>query len=561
MPNNTVYLLAKRDVWQGHIPKYILPLDKVRQRMALSILTNLHSRHVGISAELAASLASALLGQHRSDYQPIWDAVLGRLHTTLISLSGQRYHDQFDDLLRFRSAMSYTVYKLVQPLIDVTCKQVMGQVVLMADDSEIEESVTVADYNKYTSALNQRLLEVIEGHHLPAIFWQDRALMLNNMGWQQRSTQDYQQLRTLNSPTTSLADTAVFLTLDPEPRTRQSRQKNIHIPQPMSMRDDRQQDAGYDGITLTTRLENLHHMLSTEYIYPQQQRIDRLFNSGFWILKPPPRSIKMRDVLIVGMAPHSALRLSSSIFVKTCWFDFSLHLASVLRSFNLNRSEFRWIQGDSLNRMHVKHLLLSHLDGMPSSAMHQHSAVHRQHYLRALEWLPDYLNEQLDYRVLKDDEPIDERMYVDDVTSWWLRQAWKHQGDSAEMRDNDRTSEAIQRSFERDVAHAASRFGFIHTILFLPRSLKASDESIRHSGKISLSKLKTLLPLKQSEMSITWIPDDILNASESNGWSYQGGAGLSKNWHTDDRVNNTKLLASDLVDVWLQDILAKMTYA
>lgn len=390
-------------VWRPVVEEWFQKLSAQEARLAGAILSGLHSRHVGITPRLAASLTQAVLSPSSRRYQAPWKSIMETLRAVLRDLS-----DVSDALPQdravgehgvvFGAGLSYTVFHIAQPIIEAACQYYLYETLLFCAEDP-ETAVSPKDYRIYQDRLWDAVQKVVynPSNDLPLLFWKERAVMLESLTY--RCFDDEHRVL----PATDLPDMGIFLNLKPDTGfSRQQDHRKLQMPDRQRLRERRLAEVGADGIRLTTRLEDLNHMLMSEHLYPELIHLDRLLNSGYWVIKRPPRPITLRHTLIVGLCPGVMLNLPASVLIKTCWFDFVLRFSHLLRSSGLDQSEFRWIEGDKFLWAREKSMLLKDMPRIPAPLSEQNRGAYRHLFLKALGWLPAFLDSHAYYKPLPD---------------------------------------------------------------------------------------------------------------------------------------------------------------
>lgn len=561
-PTPVVRLVRPR-VWRRVLREQLAHLQQGDAEWAMSILVNLHSQHIGLTPHLAAGLAQMLYASKKTTPPP-WPLLTARLIEALRALSERQ--DAMPVTLLPNAAAPYVVYKIVAPLVDAICRRHLHELVLFSEDAQAQRSLSYRRYNMYAQALQTALEQALADKLavVPRAFWEDRATMLMNI------SRRYLDEDVNPMPETDLRHTSLFLHLRHKGlNQRDEQQRRVQIQQPLRLRDERMRESGFDGIAMTTGPEQLAHRLTTEYVYPWVMQLDRIFNSGYMVLKPPPPPVRLRDVLIVGMAPASLYQHPAQVFLKTTWFDFTMHMTNILRANRMSRSEFRWIEADNLHRMRVQNVLLEAIDYLPLATSHDFTRHYRQLYIQALGWLPGFLDANARYTALPGtpSNEVARGSRVNSTTAWWLRQAWRQQTDDAtwteKRRGQVRTRQQVHRA-QRELR--LSEFRFVHVMLFLPHALAAEPPTMQAGapaaprypdGALGVEQLASLLGVSQQHIGITWVPGDIAQATE---WAYTGRAQLATTgWADDDGlVTDLSALSGALIDVWLRAIMKEM---
>lgn len=603
MTRTHVHLL-RYSFWSVRVQKQTARLQPSERRLAQAILSALHSRHAGITPPLAASLAEALLKRTTASYPAPWRQLVRRLRRAIQELSGG--HDiplayrQIDAIneagLLPGASFSYSVFELVQPLIERACEKI-GQVYLFCEDDNAP-AVSDKAYQDYMQQMTRVLHQFADQDTslLPDTFWMDRAVMLQSLSPQREQSPAVADNNRVH-PVSHLPDSSVFLQLKPAiPFNRQREQHTLSLADRRRIRDRRIQQAGADGIRMTTRPEDLHRMLLTEYLYPDTIRLDRMLNSGYWIIKKPPLPLSMRHALVAALMPGETETMQSAAFLKTCWFDFMLFLTRMLQSSDLRKSELRWLEGDPAYRLHTLPLFVREMPPIMAPLDVEQRTIYRYLFLKKLGWLPAFLNQQKYYKSLnltlfEDGLPADpvpqqpahpatsppafeqplniapldssagasQTHQTPDVepasateTSMlllWLEQAWKHQRDYQHLYDKPTTARRTQTG-QSTGALNVGQFHYVHVMLLLPGRYRLNELISRETIRQRLGLPRT------AHISVLWVPEAL---HHFDAWHFDGSLRLSESPFA--RVQQVDKLAGDLIQIWLDNVVKEMENA
>ena len=520
-------------VWHEVIEQSITssPQQAVRG-LALGITSALHNQHTGITPSLAYQLAEAIT-QNSSAYRddPARSLVI-RLRESLKRLYDSRgildYPETDQYALMLRTSVNYSVFKLIAPIIDTLCRDILNKNMLFSENPRTP--VTLTAYQAYDIELRQAFIKAcqINSKILPETFWQDRALTLINLTAQRSDD------RVNLYPDNTLQDMDIFLNLNSPPPNIKSKHHRAQIPIPSQQVDPRLHESGIEGIAMTTNINELHRRLYSEYQYPQAIQIDRIFNSGYMAFKPPPLPIQQQDTLILAMFP-GIFGANVSAFLKTTWFNFTMYMADILRSNKLDNSEFRWIEGDALYRAREHRLALKDIDHLHPPATASFPASYRQHYLRSLGWFPDYMDKKRRFKKLDFEDDVYAIHPTYPMLSHWYYGAWQMQ-----MRDADAHNEEI----ESESLHLDD-YRFVHVMLFAPPQDEYDDFSFR--GRFQ--------GVPMNHISITTLP---INALTEQKWTFQHQPVLDEEWYKKDARTLMEKLSGALIERWMTEILKEM---
>lgn len=493
------FSLVPPAVWRPLVRDWFGTLPDHERQLAASILVGLHDRHIGITPRLSAGLARSLIS---GEWTRPWDAAIERLR--------RDHAEHGEQPLIPERAFDFVVYHMVGPLIRLACEE-LGECLLFAEDA-VDAPIRADAYAEY----EQNLLSIIgqlvvdDGRRVPALFWRERALRLAAVrGFAPQ-------------PDFDMLDLAVFFELRPAMRERRENAFNLFIPQEQHLRDERRQGAGADGLMLTRREEDIQRMHLTEHLYPEPLRMDRVLNTGYAIVKPPPQPVRQRDVLLVTMCYGGV----ADVFLKTCFADFALFVSRMLPYTGGN--QFRWIEGDRFGRVRSQHTLLHDLSRrLPVEIAPANLPDYRLLFLESAGWLPGYL----DHAAPMFTPPE----MTDSGVAAWLRSVWQQHIDSLQTSPPDAPQIRL------------GDYHFIHLLLCLPARLQSDDS-------YQTQRIRDLFGGDLDSLCITWVPDDI---RDSEDWSVVGGG---RHWQPAPGTDQLRLIGGGLVDAWLDAMLYEMRH-
>jgi len=555
-------------VWQEVERAAVAGLEANGRRLASSIVTTLHDRHLGITPRMAAAVARLLPARSPDDYPRLWRSLDERLRQTLRELAGvspqaagylaaEAFH------LRLNVSFPYVVFHLVAPLVQAACLMI-GRSYLFSEDEEAA-SVTAEAYEAYAADLKTAVANLIDSpaSSLPALFWEERALALAAMtrrrAWGQASKEG--RVKPVMNP----PDLALFLRLGP-----QLKQPSLALRRPLlryrnpDVRTRRLPDAGTEGIHLTQDPAEIHRMLLSEWLHPEELRLDRMVNSGFLATQRPPRRVRLRDALIVGLLPETIASSPAGSFLKTCWFEFMMQVAPLLRLGGMNRSELRWIEGGAGGRLSSRSLLLDELSAILPAGGEAHGEKQRHTFRVGTGWLPAYLDEHVMYEALTGAaEPPKELSLL----KQWLWSAWRAQKENRRWRRQE--GELYNQTAAREEEEAAllgklqpldsSRYAFVHLLLFVPTVEFSGRSGANPPARAEFCRLFGGGNQRgRFDCSLVIVSSAIDEARES--WGYLSGSSGVEHLLEPTTVLRIRPLAEALIGRWLQTIIRELKY-
>lgn len=513
---NTTYnikLLAP-SAWQPLVDNAFSELPVKVAARAKSILRTLHNRHVGITPKLAAGLA-VLLDETHSSYgrTTTWDIVVKRL---LRESSGER--QSFGVLLS--AVPMYSIIRLVMPVVEEACHRVRLCFLFCGDS--METNTAAEEYDRYSLNLEteiQRMATNTDDYF--QLFWADRAFTLSTYS---RRAGDWEYMGS-QLPETDPSALGLLL------RIRPYLQKSRSLPQlhrslnvPLQHREiSRLKEGGFSGIHITRRIDDMGDILLSEFINPPAVLADRIINNGFLAVRRQTKREQLRDVLVVGIMPGHVTPKLSRDFIKTCWLDFISRFGMMLIQSKQVRSEFRWLEGDALDRVSSSHFLLQDLPSLEIPPDGHSDPVFRKDFLLAMGWLPHFLDTQRRFhpvsgRGTAHRRPVRPKPGSAAARDWAFR-VWNTQKENLLWTVHESSSSIFSRRGDRVLD--IDRFVYVHIMLFLPAAHReyeiAEVSAAAQLGSLFNGFGLRTLPGRKRSVSITWVPDHV---RASNQWAF-----------------------------------------
>jgi hypothetical protein len=588
-----VHLLSP-SIWQPLMEAALLALDVQERRLAQALLATFHNRHVGITPELVATLAPVLLDPALQTRAPRpWDAVIGRLLDELLATEGAsssaatlRPRQRFGLLLSANP--SYSALRIILPVVLAACRQLEQCCLFCAD--EVPATVTAAAYTEYADQLSHDIGQLALQRDDPfQLFWRERSITLSSLSRQTGRA----GAAAATLPEMDPAALRLLLQLAPAISTTQQAKKLPRLVTPLKrQRSQTRKEGGVDGIRVTRRMDDLNNILMSEFINPPLLLADRILNTGYLAIERPPERVKLRDVLIAALMPADVQQGLTGDFVKACWFDCLMQLSVLLRHHKLHQSEFRWIEGDRFDRARSEVYLLDQMPTFDVEMEEEANAGYRDEFLKALRWLPSYLDTRAPFQPLARllGEPT---LAVDDTASsgqtsprddqlrHWFAAAWESQTESR-VWQNRQAVHTRQRQRYKDQL-AVDEFAYVHVMLLLPASERTGQLQDFSARSGQLTRLLKLDRGPHQHVSITWAPDRLAplpsadQLTRSNGAErtpsppVASGDDRSQEWLFEAKgepapivIGNAlveptgKDLAGAVEKVWLQQLLKEM---
>lgn len=509
--------------------------------LAQSILATVQGQHVGITPMLVGELVQSL----RKRGEPVgkvWRTVYQRLLRTLEALAGERRGGTMGGIVLHAVPYHYVVLRLVIPLVDLACQRIGRSYLFCEDDGDISDS----DYSKYRSNLNESLVMLAEDDAQHPTFWAECAITLRTMS----KTGNWQSAENAPLPIPDPNALSLFLALDPITEQGKRRdQRSLKLTNRRREVNPRIVDAGVDGIRQARSPDDLPHILLSEFMVPTVVRNDRLANNEFFVIKRPPKPVRLRDVLIVGVLPGDIRDEATRTFIKACWFDTLVWLSQRLRQSGLEQSEFRWIEGDRYGRWRSKSFLLEEMPNIVLQQEMEQVRAYRQQFLLTLRWLPSFLDQQASY-----ESGVATSGW--DGFKTWLRQSWHGQRENRHWqttRQTRRRSDQV-RFVDSTLSESPldiNQFAFVHLMTFLPTSLQTQTQ------RTQLGEVGAVLRFGSQpsrSVSLTWVPEPL---QVTEGWRLDGRAWRERRLvkPTADSLNK---IAANVIEGWQTVLLKEM---
>ncbi len=586
-----VQLLAP-SIWQPLTEAAFAGLDAQERLLAQATITTFHNRHVGITPGLAATLAPVLLDPAQQIRAPApWNAVITRLLDELLAtdnaegtLARARQRPRFGLLLSANP--SYSALRIMLPIVLEACRQ-LGRCYLFCAD-EVPETVTSAAYTAYADALADQIRQMATQRDAQfQLFWQERSITLSSLSRQSSQA---------GSSTSSLAEmdpTALrlLLQLNPTLAIEQQAKKLPRLVTPLNrQRSLTRKEGGVDGIRVTRRMDDINNILMSEFMNPDLLLADRILNTGYLAIERPPERVKLRDVLIAALMPADVQPGLTVDFLKACWFDCLMQLSVLLRQHKLHRSEFRWIEGDAFDRVRPEVFLLENMPIFDVALEEQANAGYRNEFLKALHWLPSYLDTRGPFQPLAEllgndfaaqtgPPLLDHATTRAEQLQRWLAAAWSRQDESREWQSKQ-AAPSHQRQPRKNQL-PVGEFAYIHVMLFLPANQRNGQFQGFSARSGQLARLLHLDSGPHQHVSITWVPEQLApppathqppladptdavpsiadRADLTNQWLFDvKGAQLSPLLVAERDDLSGKDVAGALEQVWLEQLLKEM---
>lgn len=318
-----------RQDWEPHVREAFAKLSEDDARRARACLTALHDRHLGITPALAVGLA-AWIGEERGGPGEPW-SILAR---TLSRESGGGGTG-----LLVRTVPGFLIQRIAAPILAQALRK-LGTNVLFTG-SQNADILDAETYRRYHTELSRTIGDLAMGDEAAdTLLRRGQAEALRGFS-AQRAVSGGDQARVPNHDVADYAyldGTRVQVTLNTKPTRNRALKQNIRTHQRLR----RQQEGGIEGIRLSRNLEEVDHMLYSEFIHPKAVMAERLLNSGYLVTSRKPKRQELRDVLVVAVFPE-VMPQAQRRFLQSCWFDYSVKIAHLLYQAGLKNSRIAWL--------------------------------------------------------------------------------------------------------------------------------------------------------------------------------------------------------------------------
>lgn len=517
------------DVWRPYLDNLLSHHPLPMARTAKTLISSLHNRHVPITPRLAVELVPLLVQPTSTEWvEGVWSTVLQRLSK---ALSPNQTGASKSAGLLLGAAPAHTLIRLVQPIILEACKR-QGMGILFAEDP-IPGGMAAGPYHAWSEKMHHEVARIAEDTTGLSTFWADRALALAHVSNLPSSQNQSHGLPRLHAPSL-----AVLLGLETHnsPVTSRSRHpKPLQSPQ-KHRESVRLKEGGVHGVKMSRRLQDMGEMLIAEFMHHPVVQADRLLNSGYLSYRREPRREQIRDVLVVGIMPHSAQTGPAAAFARICWLEFCARLAYILCRNNMNRSEFRWLEGDRAGGVRQSGILLKDLPQTHPGEQETPHQQWREAFFKTAARIPEFLDENAPFQYPPEDHLSQNSDPKTD--EWWIRQVWTNQRDHRRWTlDENRQN----RGGQAQGGLSQTSWSNTHVMVFQ----SANKKGLSAHGLHQKLRFK-----RRSGLSLTHTPQEI-----QSGWYLESHKAPARPLIQDQRTS-VNGLASDLVQGWL-DLVVK----
>lgn len=542
--------LLSNHIWIPEIKR--LGLDSV----ACSILSSLHSRHIGISPELAGGLSRVIVRQRtctRGEDDPLgnaqssWNKVVARLEDALQNERDVGRHGRKGNRLLALAAPSYFVLRIAAFLLSRTC-HAAGRTILFSEDRFRFGAVSAKKYQKHCCELNDHFTDTVnsKSKEIELFFWDAASVMTAH--------NRFATPQTSMLPQSDPVDAALFRklrTTDPQGRPRHAARRTADAQRHRHLRKPKH--GGINGITVTRSVEDMNDMDLRELLQPDLIRLERLFNSGFHARHRPPFRQQKQDALVVLMVPGDFDNTPVPGFIETIWCDLCVRLGHRLSESGLLKSEFRLIQGDRIGRFRSQSFHLDDMTRPEFAGRSRHpSELFRCDFKSSLRWYPRLMNQHDFFESVRRPGPTQTQQRHSACD--WAEAALASQRVKGADTEGNRSS--IRRTPDGTGQLDLAMYRYSHVMLLLPNT------DLKEPAHGRLSDLTARLfhgrPAGQ-HASLTWIPR---NLDPDSDWVFEAHGtrsecvmdGLTRPGAVDDHLENMADVGSRLAGEWFDQI-------
>lgn len=510
--------LVAPSIWQTAAEQLCLRFAANEGNALVNGLNTAHNRHVGLPVGLAADLVAMLFNRPVNADNP-WLLVKQRLQR---EVQGDGRHGSFPILLM--AHRGFVVMRLALPLVAGACQQ-LGLSLLHHQDETMGE-VDQQAYTQYEADVRQQVARLADSDDEEwTRFFQQRAITLAGLARKDAAATS----ALLPTPDPMAYRLWQELNLDatlPRHKASPTQQMNL-ASQHREVRKRR--EGGINGVYLTRRPEDLDHILISEFLNHRAVLAERLVNGGFLAYRRHPRREKLRHALVTAMIPPGLdLADPKLAFLKVCWLHAMGRFAWLLHRAKLAASEFRLIEGNSVQQVHVRAAVLADMPDARNTEAEHMSADFLQTFATALGWTPHLFETRPRFKNL--DRHADREA--------WLAQVWREQADHPAW---------SRKSGKQAGRWNLSDYSYVHVALLLPQRLK-SAEAYRPAA---LTRALGFARHGNAFASCLWVPDDWFEP-----WHFESNGQVVELSFQDQGRDQ---MASMLVQRWLGQWIGEMS--
>jgi len=493
-------------VWEAEIYKH----KSASSALGMQILQAFHTQHVGIPYAAAYDLAR-LVTQNDAQTSS-WQSVITHLDGAwrdMIFICNKQQGGNTKHQFTNTASLRFWVHRIGLPLVAMVCSR-MGQSAIWSDDDSLSVEFNYAAYCiSFDAHFTQLLTE--EAEDLKS-FWRGRVLSLIHLT-DIKATRESNHPPTSSVtgiknatneanhlPTSSVVETAMMLR-DPVSvsKEQETNPPRIRLSRPRVTFNPKRHEAGVRGVIFSRREEDVGRMVSSEWLYEEVVRLDRLLNTGFLVYRRPPVPIQMRDALIIALCPPQIAKTPIGAFVRSVWFDFIARIAVLLARNGLSRSELRWVE--ALSETHIRSTTAVigqipdyyHLEQRTPNTDISARAI----LARALHWLPELSDHQARGLSVQTVEPgLSLKAWYNNAIAHQLEALyWDNTHEKSQPQRKLTPTQVMQKwGYHLHKKLDIERYSVVHVMHFIPADMDITEqEQIFDYNKVT-SISRTFLP-------------------------------------------------------------------
>lgn len=531
-------ILVSPVIWQ----KLVLRLD----RPSLSMLWTLHSHGVGAPPEVCGGLSRFVMAPGTAMLHTMWMPIIQRLEQSAKKLVWPR-SDSATIQARLKSGLQVSwhtaVSRVVLPISRLACERLRQNYLFCEDDGV----AAIADqhYRDYQKKFIDTLSELPKSAKtVTDTFWDGLALQLITLALRSGDPD-------VRRSSMSVPQAAALIRLEPEvTRVQRDNPPVLKLARRFWLVDPRRGDPGVDGVKQSRNESDLPRILPSELMNPPLLLADRLVNDGVLVFRRPPRPIRRREFLIVGIMPPQVATSAVAPFLRACWLEFMSCTHRVLADSGHLRSELRFVEATDQAHMRTLSLYAGDLGAQARLPMAESNPLLHRSQLGSLSGF---------FPVLGDTRAIPDAVKLSlgedagaAATSRWTIAAWSAQRDHAGWRGGvSFLGGQGPRDHNANQALRVDQYAFVWVLLFLPPG--EESEQVDASFLRNPLRWSSLLSPAPHAVCLCEIPN---SDGESQNWRLSGRDGRqtvpSRVGHLKDSPNS---LAGKLLDYWTTDLV------
>jgi len=367
-------------------------------------------------------------------------------------------------------------------------------------------------------------------------------------------------------PSMPLPDASLLLNLKPETSYDQDDlRKRLQLSPRRVLTDPRQHEAGASSVKIARGIEDLHRMAKSEMIYPDLIFTDRLLNTGYWSIQPPPKPIQLRQLLLVAICPTEISQSPMGVFIKANWLHFLTRFCHVLQQNDLVKSEMRWIEGDLFAQARSLAFILRDMPAITTHFPDPTEPRYLYQFLSACGWFPSYMDRHVGFKPVTGwQTPFSEfqlSMMMD-----WMVAAWNSQQEFTRwttptkrrlvLPTGTKAAGASKGETFTQTKLQADQYTHVHLIVFLPSSMSPNtNDGDEFDEDLLISPLQWRPRFKGvKSLTVLYMPEQFAQP----GWEIAGDPTPERSLLRTVHELDTLKLSGILIDEWFEHIAKGM---